>query len=97
MKLLSDTSQNGKVVELTEQEWREFKILAFAVEGKTEEDVWQFKGLPRMHEEYATSSGIQFQGVFGAIRAFYESKFNITKFQILLDGMKNAVQTQEEE
>ncbi|MFA5714387.1 MAG: hypothetical protein WC998_01430 [Candidatus Paceibacterota bacterium] len=85
MKILSTTIQEGRVVELTREEWIELKNLAYSLEGKTEQEIhWNFG---RENREIIDLS-INFSGVFGAIQAFYEAKFRTNEMQSLLDKMK---------
>jgi hypothetical protein len=86
MKVLSVTQGEGRVVELTREEFREFAILANALEGKTEGEAnWEFQ----MHDgRYIPNDDVDFKGVFGAVKAFYEAKFRINEMRQLANRLQ---------
>jgi hypothetical protein len=86
MKILSETLQNGRVVELTNDEWREFIILAAALEGKTEDSLY-FDFRTRYNDSVTQKNGVDFSGVFGAILAFYEARFRANELHRLVDDL----------
>jgi len=86
MKILSITKDEGRVIELTSEEFREFAILAQALEGKTENEThWNFQ-VRNLQFEY---SNVDFKGVFGAIKAFYEAKFRVNELQQLANHLQD--------
>jgi hypothetical protein len=88
MKILSVTEGDGRVIEMSHQEFLEFLVLAKAVEGAEEWESrtdWNMKGLPRYGEFLEVEDGKQFDGVFGAIRAFYQAQFQANKLQHLVN------------
>ena len=88
MKILSKTEEHGRVVELTEQEFAEFAKLAFAVEGKSEGEArWDFQ----MRDRDMVLDNISFDGVFGAITAFYSAKFRANEIRQLLERFENTI------
>ena len=87
MKILSETSANGRVIELTQDEWREFTVLAAAIEGKKGDELYyDFHARYRNSDSVASKIEIDFSGVFGAIQAFYEAKFVANELRGLLDS-----------
>jgi hypothetical protein len=89
MKILSETAQEGRVVELTANEWHEFKILARALEDKRPDDFgWDFG----MKDRGIVNSFIDFNGVFGAIRAFYMAKFRQTELKQLVGDFEKFME-----
>ena len=84
MKILSETLGEGRVVELTRDEWREFIILAGAVEGKTEDTLY-FDFSTRYKDLMSETTVVDFSGVFGAIQAFYEARFLANELQVLVN------------
>jgi len=84
MRILSKTSANGRVVELTAEEWREFIILAAAIEGK-DSDALYFDFHTKYRNTIAATSDVDFSGVFGAVLAFYQAKFRANDLRVLVD------------
>lgn len=93
MRILSVTQREGRVIELTREEFGEFYKLVEALEGQTENHAnWVFNvrsHLLSMNDE------VDFSGVFGAIQAFYEAQFRVNemsetlqRFQEFLRGAK---------
>ena len=94
MKILSITHDDGRVVELTQEEFVEFERLAHAIEGMTREEAhWDF-ALMNGRAELRIDSEVRFNGVFGAIRAFYESQYRVNELRRLVDGLDAAVNKQ---
>lgn len=86
MKILSTTQGDGRVVELTREEFREFAVLASALEGKTEaETMWDFQ----MRDERIMWDEVDFKGVFGAVKAFYEARFRHNEISKLAETFKS--------
>ena len=100
MKILSVTQNDGRVIEMSNQEFREFCILAKAVEGKEYGEVvygdFAMHGLPRENSYFDESVGEQFEFVFGAIRAFYLALFRANEMQKLVTGFYAAIRAQKE-
>lgn len=72
------------VVELTRREWAEFRKLAYAVEGKEErESNWMF--MDEGERAHMVDTIIQFEGVFGAIRAFRQANFRFNELSALVE------------
>lgn len=96
MKILSETVSGGRVVELTENEYKEFNVLAKALEGKTIDEMRGelfFKGFMRNAPvEYE----VNFNGVFGAIRAFYEASFHLNGLKQLVSNYEKFVPIKKE-
>ena len=88
MKILTK-SQNGIVVEFSDMEYRELNKLIQSVEGKTFDDVYS-SGFIR--EPYFTDKELDLSTIFGAIEAFYSSKFRINEIQKGLNILKSAVE-----
>jgi hypothetical protein len=94
MKILSVTEGDGRVVEMTGDEFKEFCLLAKAVDGESEEvakNQINIRGLPRPDQWFEESSGEQFEGTFGAIRAFYEASFRANELQHLINNFYNKL------
>ncbi len=91
MKILSETIENGRVIELTREEWWEFQKLAQAVEGKTVEEMHHLRVMTD-NRPYIQDAIIDLRGVFGAIEAFYRAKFSLTEMQRLIDLLKQSVE-----
>lgn len=86
MKILSVTQGDGRVIELTSDEFREFAILAQALEGKSQGEAhWEFQ----THNRLFVSEDVNFRGVFGAIRAFYEAKFRTNELRQLANRLQS--------
>jgi hypothetical protein len=86
MKVLSETIDNGRVVELTHNEFTELMILARALEGKTNDELrFDFQ----MHDRsFVADDPIDFNGVFGAILAFSEAKFRLNELKQLVQSFE---------
>jgi hypothetical protein len=83
MKILSVTRNEGRVVELTQGEWAQFRILSNALEGKTLSDMsmdYMYRGT----EISAAYTDVDFSGVFGAVQAFYEANFKLNELKQLV-------------
>lgn len=86
MRILSVTHEEGRVVELTREEFREFEILAAALEGKTENETrWSFQ---MRRPDAVSDDEMNFVGVFGAIKAFYENKFRVNELRQLANRLQ---------
>jgi hypothetical protein len=98
MKILSVTPENGRVIELTQDEYFEIKNLIEAVEGKTIDEV-RYKSYP-LREITDKEAGMMlaspeiFAGVLGAIRAFYLARFRINDMQQYINQMKDILDLQ---
>jgi len=91
MKVLSETKDDGRVVELTHDEWSEFLKLACAVEGKTQvETSWDFRVEDR--QRFATDAPVDYSTVFGNITAFYLAKFRLNEMQRAVDMFRESVE-----
>jgi hypothetical protein len=84
MRTLSNTENGGKVVELTRQEWRELVHLAKAVDGKTIDDLQGEHYFGGLRSEGEAILNTDYSGMFGAIRAFYESNFVLNELKQLV-------------
>jgi hypothetical protein len=76
MKTLGRTNEGGFLVELTHAEHEEFSRLHLACTGSI---------APLSHSHDRRGIEYDFEGTFGAIRAFYESKFRVNEWRELLD------------
>lgn len=93
MRILSTTIMDGRVVELTADEWRDFCNLARSLEGKTEaESNWQFQG----RKDYSYETEMNLSGVFGAILAFAEANFRVTEFKNLINKIDSYLKVREQ-
>lgn len=94
MKVLTKSENQGVVVELTHGEWKAFRKLAYAVEGKTQDDyhmeLMRFDDVPSI-------GNIDFSGVFGSMFAYTQAKFRTNELQRLLDAMKSYLEGLPEE
>jgi hypothetical protein len=87
MRSLSNTENGGRVVEFTRDEWRQFKILALSLEGKTMDEAQTEFMYGTSNNDRASAICIieyDFNGVFGAIRAFYEANFQLSELKQLV-------------
>lgn len=87
MKILSKTDRNGRVVELTEGEFYELSLLASALEGKEERQAhWDFINSEqhKLPQIASVDETINFEGVFGAIKAFRDAKFRLNELTSLV-------------
>jgi hypothetical protein len=82
MNQLGHTETGRVIVEMTREEWRELTMLALAVEGRTISDV-----ILRSRADEVV--GGNFDGVFGAIKAFYETMFRVNELQRLIDDFRS--------
>jgi hypothetical protein len=86
MKVLSVTQGEGRVIEMTRDEFREFAILASALEGKIEgEAKWEFQ---MRDSRFIPNDEADLKGVFGAVKAFYEAKFRINEMRQLANHLQ---------
>lgn len=83
MKILSITQEDGRVVEFSRQEFRQLSILAAALEGMSENEAHGYFDF-RMQSEIVSSSVVDLEGVFGAIKAFYEARFRVNELKKLV-------------
>lgn len=92
MKIMSDTAQGGKVVELTQGEWSELKLLAQALDGKTLGETWNDVDFHRsIPDSFAKNN--DYAGTFGAICAYAMNQFYINEMQHHLDRIKSYLKT----
>lgn len=90
MKLLSETSERGRVIELTHKEWVEFAKLAGAVDGKSESETrWDFQ---MRDDDARIQDGSDFSGTFGAIRAFYAARFRTNEIKEMLESFQKFLE-----
>lgn len=82
MKILSRTIGDGRVIELTRDEFGELMKLASALEGKTATETnWSFQ----IRNDLAGGRDeIDFSGVFGAVLAFYQATFRLNELRTLV-------------
>jgi hypothetical protein len=93
MKILSITRDEGRVVELTREEFKQFAILAKALEGLDENRThWGFEAHGGVM--FSIEEDIDFSGVFGAIKAFYEAKFRSNELRQLLNRFDDFLKVQ---
>jgi len=83
MRALSNTENGGKVVEFTHDEWRQLKVLAMSLEGKTLDDAKTDFFINGSNRETSIVE-YDFNGVFGAIKAFYEANFELASLKQLI-------------
>ena len=89
MRILSKTQDEGRVVELSKREWIEFYKLTQAIEGKEQADTWNFE---MRGERFGIDTSFVFDGVFGAIEAFYLAKFRVNEMQRAVDAFRHSVE-----
>ena len=86
---------------MTHAEFREFCLLAKAVEGEVEYGAtygyFEMRGLPTETSFFDTELGEGFEGTFGAIRAFYLALFRTNELQKLVTGLCAAIKKQKVE
>ena len=96
MKLLSDTAEGGKVVELTRGEWHELILLVSSIEGKEEREAhWDLQGGNQSMDFKSYSSDLPLQGVFGAIMAFTQAKFRLNELERTVKYFRNFIDKNE--
>ncbi len=88
MKILSVTQGNGRVVEMTEQEFREFSILAQAVDGASLDEA---RHNFAMRDMYVMDDEVAYKGTFGAIKAFYDARFKLNELRKLVDTFQRVM------
>ena len=88
MKILSVTQGNGRAVEMTEQEFREFSILAQAGDGASLDEARHNFAIREM---YVIDDEISYKGTFGAIKAFYDARFKLNELRKLVDTFQRVM------
>lgn len=83
-------NDRGYLVEMTQEEHKEFLKLQEAISGKTTTDIncFALSGDGKIDSV--------FEGVFGAIRAFYLLRFQVNDMRHLLDTFEQAVYVKEQ-
>jgi hypothetical protein len=82
MKILSNTDTGGRVVEFSEDEFKEFYALAKSCNPQAE-DVRE--------ASYSEIYNFDFTEVFGNIRAFRDMQYVTNKLQNIINSLKDAV------
>lgn len=84
MKGVGNTVDGNHLVEMNQDEYREFVLLQDAVEGK---------GFPSYSaRNFGFEESFDFTKTFHVIRAYYRERLLINEFQDLLDKMKENLE-----
>jgi hypothetical protein len=84
MKDIGKTEQGNRIVEMSEDEHREFRRLQYAVEGKANFDFFY-------SDDRHSRLDFDFASVFSVIHVYYMSRFKVNELQTLLDDIKAAL------
>lgn len=88
MKGIGRTENGGHLIEMTQEEYREFVVLQDAVEG------FGYPSMDKSH--YGFMESFDFTKTFHVIRAYYRERFLINQFQELLNTMKESLEKESE-
>lgn len=84
MKGVGHTNNGSHLIEMSQDEYREFILLQDAVEGR---------GFPSyLARNFGFQEEFDFTKTFDVIRAYYKERFLINEFQNLLDQMKKSLE-----
>ena len=92
MKFLGNTPDNGAIVEFDSAEYAQLKRLVHAIRGFSSWDAWAMREdlpIPTTLDSYA--------GVFGAIRAFTVSRYELTELRNMVSRFEQVLQQREDD
>lgn len=93
MKILSNTENGGRVVELSRDEFRELYALAKSCDASINDIQGAFWGLHTRNEDnvFYEINDFDFSEPLANVRVFYEMQFNINKIRNLIDGIEKSL------
>ena len=95
MKILSNTEQGGRVVELSRDEMVELYLLMKTCDDSVldeKEARWDLGALPDPRfSGYLPDSGFDFSKLFSIIRAWRIAKFSVNNLRHLTDAIEKAI------